>query len=296
MIGGLNERLDTIHAAVLSVKLPYLDTWNARRREIANKYKHDLGNVGDIYFPKVLTGCVPVYHQFVVCTQQRDSLLKWLNTHKIDSIMHYPVPIHKQKAFCEEYAVVGESTLPLSHTLCDVLLSLPMCPMMSDDQVDRVVRCIKSFYSLESSASITANSTTTTTITAATDAAIATITNAVSSSSSSSSIICNGSTAVLSLPPATTITTGSSPVFVPSKIRDVTTGENVTIIDPCNLYQCTLCDNVFVGPFTEIQAYVAIGTRTRVQSHSFVCAYVTIGEDCFVGHGVMFVNDKMKGK
>jgi serine acetyltransferase len=69
-------------------------------------------------------------------------------------------------------------------------------------------------------------------------------------------------------------------------------GNNVTIVEPVNLYGCTLGDDVFVGPFTEIQSNVTIGKRTRIQSHSFICSNVTIGDDCFVGHGVMFVNDK----
>ena len=67
---------------------------------------------------------------------------------------------------------------------------------------------------------------------------------------------------------------------------------SVKIIEPVNLYGCTLEDNVFVGPFVEIQNNVLIGCRTRIQSHSFVCSNVTIGEDCFIGHGVMFTNDK----
>jgi acetyltransferase-like isoleucine patch superfamily enzyme len=74
-------------------------------------------------------------------------------------------------------------------------------------------------------------------------------------------------------------------------IRDVTMGDNVTIVQPSNLYECELGDDVFVGPFVEIQKGVAIGDRTRVQSHSFICELVTIGTDCFVGHGVMFIND-----
>lgn len=68
-------------------------------------------------------------------------------------------------------------------------------------------------------------------------------------------------------------------------------GANVTVIDPCNLYECYLGDNVFIGPFVEVQKGVKIGARTRVQSHSFICELVSIGEDCFVGHGVMFIND-----
>jgi acetyltransferase-like isoleucine patch superfamily enzyme len=69
-------------------------------------------------------------------------------------------------------------------------------------------------------------------------------------------------------------------------------GDNVKIIEPVNIYGCYLDDSVFVGPFVEIQNDVNIGKRTRIQSHSFICSKVTIGEDCFIGHGVMFVNDK----
>ncbi|WP_312890542.1 acyltransferase [Rhizobium laguerreae] len=65
----------------------------------------------------------------------------------------------------------------------------------------------------------------------------------------------------------------------------------MTIIAPSNVYDCVLGDDVFVGPFVEIQKNVRIGNRTRVQSHSFICEFVTIGDDVFVGHGVMFVND-----
>src|SRR5690349_16290134 len=74
-------------------------------------------------------------------------------------------------------------------------------------------------------------------------------------------------------------------------VRDVTFGARVTIVEPCNLYGCEIGDDCFIGPFTEIQRTVRVGARTRVQSHAFICELVTIGEDCFVGHGVMFVND-----
>ena len=74
-------------------------------------------------------------------------------------------------------------------------------------------------------------------------------------------------------------------------IVDVTFGRDVTAVQPCNLYGCTLGDGVFVGPFVEIQKGVQVGARTRIQSHSFVCELVSIGADCFIGHGVMFVND-----
>lgn len=74
-------------------------------------------------------------------------------------------------------------------------------------------------------------------------------------------------------------------------IVDVDFGANVTVVQPTNLYGCHLGDDVFVGPFVEIQTGVKIGARTKVQSHSFICELVTVGDDCFIGHGVMFTND-----
>ncbi|WP_375313622.1 acyltransferase [Bradyrhizobium sp. A5] len=74
-------------------------------------------------------------------------------------------------------------------------------------------------------------------------------------------------------------------------VRDVKFGERVKLVEPCNLYGCEIADDCFVGPFTEIQAGANVGARTRVQSHAFICELVSIGEDCFVGHGVMFIND-----
>lgn len=75
-------------------------------------------------------------------------------------------------------------------------------------------------------------------------------------------------------------------------IVDVAFGDNVRVISPCNLYGCTIADECFIGPFVEIQKQVSIGARSRVQSHAFICELVEIGEDCFIGHGVMFVNDR----
>ena len=74
-------------------------------------------------------------------------------------------------------------------------------------------------------------------------------------------------------------------------IRDVVFGENVTIIEPVNIYGCKIGRNSFVGPFTEIQKEVIIGEKCKVQSHAFICELVTIGNNCVIGHGVMFVND-----
>lgn len=73
--------------------------------------------------------------------------------------------------------------------------------------------------------------------------------------------------------------------------KNIILGKNVKIVDPCNLYGCYLGDNVFVGPFVEIQNNVEIGVNSRIQSHSFICSGTKLGSDVFVGHGVMFVND-----
>jgi UDP-3-O-[3-hydroxymyristoyl] glucosamine N-acyltransferase len=70
-----------------------------------------------------------------------------------------------------------------------------------------------------------------------------------------------------------------------AQIRDVIFGYGVTVVEPVNLYECVIGDECFIGPFVEIQRGVRIGRRTRVQSHSFICELVTIGEECFIGHG-----------
>lgn len=74
-------------------------------------------------------------------------------------------------------------------------------------------------------------------------------------------------------------------------IRDVRFGKDVTVVNPVNMYGCTIGNECFVGPFVEIQKEVYVGDNTRIQSHAFICEYVTIGRDCFISHGVMFIND-----
>jgi len=85
-----------------------------------------------------------------------------------------------------------------------------------------------------------------------------------------------------------------NPKILPSGIVDVQFGENVTVINPVNIYGCTIGEGTFIGPFTEIQKSVVVGKRCKIQSHSFVCELVTIGDDCFIGHGVMFINDAFR--
>ena len=84
------------------------------------------------------------------------------------------------------------------------------------------------------------------------------------------------------------------PNFQDSRIIDVNFGDNCSVVQPVNLYGCTIGNECFIGPFVEIQKDVVIGDRCRIQSHSFLCELVTIGNDCFIAHGVMFVNDLFK--
>ena len=83
----------------------------------------------------------------------------------------------------------------------------------------------------------------------------------------------------------------SNAILYKAQIKEVQFGDNVKVVEPVNLYGCTIGDNSFIGPFCEVQKNVIIGKNTKVQSHSFICELVTIGNDCFIGHGVMFIND-----
>jgi acetyltransferase-like isoleucine patch superfamily enzyme len=82
-----------------------------------------------------------------------------------------------------------------------------------------------------------------------------------------------------------------NPTLYKSGIKDVNFGLDVKVIEPVNIYGCSIGDNCFVGPFVEIQKDVTLGNRTKIQSHTFICELVNIGDDCFIGHGVMFIND-----
>jgi acetyltransferase-like isoleucine patch superfamily enzyme len=86
----------------------------------------------------------------------------------------------------------------------------------------------------------------------------------------------------------------NKPTILKSGIIDVQFGLNVKLVEPVNLYGCSIGDDCFIGPFTEIQTGVIIGEKTKVQSHSFICELVTIGHHCFISHGVMFINDSFQ--
>mgnify|MGYP000942035457 CR=1 FL=1 len=83
----------------------------------------------------------------------------------------------------------------------------------------------------------------------------------------------------------------NQPILLKAQISNVHFGIEVKVVEPVNLYGCSIGDHCFIGPFVEIQKDVSIGKRCKIQSHTFICELVTIGDDCFIGHGVMFIND-----
>ena len=83
----------------------------------------------------------------------------------------------------------------------------------------------------------------------------------------------------------------NEPILFESGIKSVNFGKDVKVVQPVNIYGCTIGDNCFIGPFVEIQKDVTIGANTKIQSHTFICELVDIGSNCFIGHGVMFIND-----
>ena len=135
---GLNSRLDPVQAAILGVKLGHLDAWNARRREIAARYDQGLANSG-LILPEVPVGAEPVYHLYVVRTPRRDALQAWLADQGVQTLIHYPCPPHRQAAYA-----TGAS-LPVAEALAEEVLSLPIGPHMSDDEVAHVIDAVNAF-------------------------------------------------------------------------------------------------------------------------------------------------------
>jgi len=139
---GYTSRLDEIQAAVLRTKLTKLDDWNARRQEIAALYLSELTDIG-VTLPQILPGNNHTWHQFSILTDRRDDLQAFLKTREIDSMIYYPVPIH----FHAPYRAFGSGpgSLPVTETVCQQVLNLPIHPHLSDVQIQHVIHSIKEF-------------------------------------------------------------------------------------------------------------------------------------------------------
>lgn len=142
---GYNSRLDNIQAAILNVKLKHLDGWNKRKREIAAAYRENLEGIsGIIRLPADARGEEAVYHTFVIQCENRDGLQKHLLAQGIETKIHYPIPIHLQKAAASLGYKAGD--FPKAETQARTILSLPIYPELPDSDIDFVCNEIRAFY------------------------------------------------------------------------------------------------------------------------------------------------------
>jgi len=141
---GMNTRLDELQAAILRVKLRYLDEENGRRREIARTYHTQLSPT-TLILPHVRGNVDHVYHQFVVRSRQRNDLRAFLETNRIGTLIHYPTPIHLQPAY-KNRVVTGKGGLTNTEQISGEILSLPMHPQMTDRQAERVSNLIAQWH------------------------------------------------------------------------------------------------------------------------------------------------------
>jgi dTDP-4-amino-4,6-dideoxygalactose transaminase len=139
-VQGYNSRLDPIQAAVLRVKLSHLDKWNARRTAIAKHYQQGLAETA-LILPSVPEWADPVWHLYVVQHPQRDALHKALADSGIGTLIHYPIPPHRQQAYADIEWKQG--AFPLAERMAEQVLSLPMGPQLTFDQVAAIVRALK---------------------------------------------------------------------------------------------------------------------------------------------------------
>src|SRR3989338_6972358 len=140
-----NSRLDTIQAAVLVEKLKVLDKWNEMRIKNAEIYRQKLGDVPEIELPGERKEGGHVYHLFVIKTEKREGLEKYLEEKGVQTGKHYPVPIHLQPCFSHLGYKKGD--FPVSERLSENILSLPMFPSLREEEISYVSGCIKDFYS-----------------------------------------------------------------------------------------------------------------------------------------------------
>ncbi|MBU0599875.1 DegT/DnrJ/EryC1/StrS family aminotransferase [bacterium] len=142
---GYNYRMEGIQGAVLGVKLKRLDQWTQRRRQNAEIYHQLLSSCPEVITPKEENSCKHVYHLYVIRVKNRDKLQEYLKENNIETGLHYPLPIHLQKAY--QFLGYQEGNFPISETASKEILSLPMHPELTYQQIEKVVNTIKEFLS-----------------------------------------------------------------------------------------------------------------------------------------------------
>ncbi|MCE3233920.1 MAG: aminotransferase DegT [Vampirovibrio sp.] len=141
---GINSRLDTFQAQILSVKLKYLDEWNNQRRHWANQFNELLADIPEITLPHVANNRTHVYHLYVIQTPYRDELLTFLHEQGIYAGIHYPIPLHLQPAF--QTLGYQEGNFPVSEKLGNECLSLPLFPEMTQAEFEAIVHSVRQFF------------------------------------------------------------------------------------------------------------------------------------------------------
>lgn len=140
LAGGRNSRLDEIQAAILRIKLPYLDQWNTRRREIATRYSKGIRNLK--VTGQKIHGSEYVAHLYVIRSSERSKLKKFLTDAGIPSDIHYPIPDYAQAAYCKRFT---NASLAITELACNEVLTLPCFPEMTDSEVDTIIACVNSW-------------------------------------------------------------------------------------------------------------------------------------------------------
>jgi dTDP-4-amino-4,6-dideoxygalactose transaminase len=152
-IEGYNGRLDALQAALLRVKLPFLNEWNRKRRELAERYNQLIAGVEGLHIPFEPRWSRSNYHLYVViCSQGRDDLQKYFTENNIGTGLHYPIPLHVQPAYA--YLGGGEGSLPETERLAGKILSLPMYPQLQPEQQRRVVDTLQQFCEVRTVGSV----------------------------------------------------------------------------------------------------------------------------------------------
>lgn len=147
---GVNSRLDEIQAAILRVKLRYINEWNSLRRAHAERYNELFADCADVQTPKELSDTYCVYHQYTIKVPNRDAVHKMLQERGIGAMLYYPVPLHLQKV--HEYLGVGKGSLPVSEKNTEMVMSLPMFPELTDEEQQTVAKTVKECIELSKSA------------------------------------------------------------------------------------------------------------------------------------------------
>jgi dTDP-4-amino-4,6-dideoxygalactose transaminase len=144
LIEGINSRLDGLQAAILSVKLPYLHEWTEARIKNAKKYDEGLVGVGDLQLPAVRPNSKHTFHLYVIKTEKRDELKSYLEGHGVETAIHYPVALPFMPAY-SRFGLDFEK-FPIGVDHASKILSIPMYPELCDDQLNYIIKVIKSFY------------------------------------------------------------------------------------------------------------------------------------------------------